>query len=232
MDNQEDLLPLSALQHFIYCPRQCALIHIEQQWSENRFTAEGRGMHQRAHEGGSQSRGDVRTAAGVRLVSRALGLIGQADVLEFHMAEGETGESGQKEVIPLSGSEGLWRPFPVEYKRGRPKKHRADEVQLCAQAMCLEEMLGVYILSGALFYGATRRRNQVVFTAELRKLTEETAIKLHKFIDEGITPPPAYEPAKCQRCSLLDLCQPQAGYIRSIGRYIEEMIAPADEKTA
>ena len=155
----EDLLPLSALQHYLFCPRQCALIHVERQWFENRFTAEGKMMHERVDREGDMQRGAVRVEYGLRLVCRELGLSGQADVVEFHKSE-KMQETGL--------------PYPVEYKRGRPKKDDSDRVQLCAQALCLEEMYQTHIARGALFYGKTRRRQVVTFDSEIRDLTLKT----------------------------------------------------------
>ncbi|HMO50374.1 MAG TPA: CRISPR-associated protein Cas4 [Kiritimatiellia bacterium] len=197
MYDEADLLPLSALQHLMFCERQCALIHIEQAWEENRLTAEGRVMHERAHDGGSESRGGVRIARGLRIRSLRLGLIGQADVVEF----------------PKDGP-----PFPVEYKRGKPKAHRADEVQLCAQAMCLEEMLETPVPCGALFYGQTRRRTDVAFDDALRGLTENAAARLHRLIAGGKTPAPVYEKKKCTACSLKAVCLPEA--TSTVSRYL------------
>lgn len=224
MYHDDNLLPISALQHLIYCPRQCALIHLEQVWSENLFTAEGRVLHDKVHDGGTESRGDKRSAAGVRLVSLHLGLTGQADVVEFHKSIEVTDENGKTIAVRLPGAKGLWKPLPVEYKRGKPKKHQADEVQLCAQAMCLEEMLKVNIPAGALFYGATRRRQEAAFTNQLREITEYAARNLHELILKGITPPPQYNKAKCDRCSLLDACRPQTGERQSVARYIKLMV--------
>ena len=232
MYTDDNLHPISALQHLLYCPRQCALIHVEQAWSENLFTAEGRVIHDKVHDGGTESRGDKRTAAGVRLVSLRLGLTGQADVVEFHKSPEATGENGQPIAVRLPGVKGLWKPFPVEYKRGKPKTHQADEVQLCAQAMCLEEMLKVVIPSGALFYGSTRRRLDVSVTPELRAQTEDAAKRLHALIVSGITPPPQYNAAKCERCSLLEICRPQTGERRSVARYIKRMISDPSEEAA
>lgn len=155
---EADLIPLSALQHYVFCPRQCALIHIEQQWAENRYTAEGRVLHNKAHAPGRETRRHVKTLRAVPIRSFQLGVSGVADVIELHE--------------DLSGE---LKPIPVEYKRGRPKAHRADEVQLCAQAMALEEMFGMQIHEGALFYGKTRRRKCVVFDAELHALTVRVA---------------------------------------------------------
>ena len=190
--SEDDLIQLSALQHFMFCERQCALIHIEQLWSENLFTAEGRVMHDKVDTANRESRGNIRIEYGVPMRSLWLGLIGKADVIEFHKKD-----------------DGTWLPFPVEYKRGKPKMDDCDKVQLCAQAICLEEMLNIEILEGALFYGQTRRREDVVFDKALRTATEEAAKKVHELIESGITPKAEYS-AKCKKCSLLELCLPKA----------------------
>ena len=213
---EDDLLPISALQHLIFCERQCALIHIEQIWTENRFTAEGRIMHERVHEAAAESRGDVRIVRGLRLRSLALGLIGVADVVEF-----QRDDAG----IALDGRSGRWRAFPVEYKRGKPKPDRCDEVQLCAQAMCLEEMLGCTIPAGALFYGTTRRRKDVVLDGHLREVTTGTARRLHELLDSGITPPAIHE-KKCQNCSLFSTCMPEVtNGSKSVRAYLQSATA-------
>jgi CRISPR-associated exonuclease Cas4 len=207
---EDDLLPLSALQHLQFCERQCALIHVEQVWADNRLTVEGSHLHRRADSGEAESRGGVRTERGVALRSLRLGLIGKADVVEFHC----TG--------------GVWLPFPVEYKRGKPKHDRSDEVQLCAQALCLEEMLRVEIVGGALFYGTTRRREDVAFDASLRGATEDAAARLHALIASGVTPRAVREP-KCDSCSLLNLCLPPAPRRtrRSVAAYLDDALGPA-----
>jgi CRISPR-associated exonuclease Cas4 len=200
---EDDLLPLSALQHLLFCERQAALIHLERMWAENRLTVEGRQLHERVDSAPGESRGDVRLARALPLRSLRLGLTGKADLVEIHrLPAGEPGAA-------LPGVPGAWRPFPVEYKRGRPKPHHADEVQLCAQALCLEEMLETPVPAGALFYGQTRRRHDVSFGDSLRRETEEAAVRLHRLIGSGITPPPIREP-KCDQCSLIDLCLPEA----------------------
>jgi CRISPR-associated exonuclease Cas4 len=205
--DQDELIQLSSLQHFIFCPRQCALIHIEQVWTENLFTAEGRLMHERAHDGGSEVRGEVRTDRGLAIRSLRLGLSGMADVVEFHQQP-----------------DGSWLPFPVEYKLGKPKADDCDTVQLCAQAICLEEMLNVAIPCGALFYGKTRRRLDVVFDARLREKTEETAGIVRALIESGKTPEPEYS-KKCDSCSLLAQCLPKTmGKRRSVKRYLTRML--------
>lgn len=184
---EDTLIPLSALQHHLFCPRQNALIHIERLWAEDAATAEGKLLHERVDSGEADSRPGVRVARGLALRSLALGVAGKADAVEFR---------GRPP-----------KPFPVEYKRGKPKAHRADEVQLCAQAICLEEAFGTTILEGALFYGVTRRRQPVAFDAGLRALTTEVAASARAMIASGLTPPPVKTPA-CRRCSLESLCQP------------------------
>jgi len=247
-----DLLPISALQHLVFCVRQCMLIHLELAWSENRHTAEGRLLHERVHERQSGTEHGIPVARGLRLVSYRLGLSGVADFVEYHPATdpplsplSEEGSGAAPPVSPLvkggsdldpprsplgrggrgvelPGRAGRWVPYPVEYKRGRPKAHDADAVQLCAQAMCLEEMLQTGVPAGALFYGQTRRRAPVVFTAELRGRVEQLAARLHELFDSGVTPPSEPGP-KCKLCSLKDDCLPQrpasaTGYLRRMVR--------------
>jgi CRISPR-associated exonuclease Cas4 len=204
-------IPISALQHAVYCLRQAALIHIERVWAENRFTAEGRVLHDVAHEAGSRKSRGVRRVTALPLACRRLNIAGVADVVEFHAGlDGETA-------------------FPIEYKRGKPKLHRADEVQLCAQALCLEEMTGRPVPEGALFYGETKRRVAVPFDAELRKLTEDTALAFGALVAEGRTPPPVWKASRCRACSLIELCRPQAVTKSAVGfrrRAIEAALAP------
>jgi CRISPR-associated exonuclease Cas4 len=190
--DEGDLIPLSALQHYLFCPRQCALIHVEQAWAENRFTAEGRVLHEATAEVGAEKRRGVRVVTAMPLVSRRLGVSGIADLVEMH-----------------HDRDGSWLPFPVEYKRGKPKAHRADEVQLCAQAMAIEEMFGVTLEEGALFYGETRRRLGVSLNAGLRQLTAEVAHAAHHMLGSGSTPPAVFEKRKCTNCSLREICQPK-----------------------
>ena len=205
---EEDLLPISALQHLAFCERQWALIYLEQQWTENRFTAEGRVLHERADEQETESRQDLRIARGLRIHSLRLGLVGIADVVEFtRLAEGEA-DTRRPSGVVLRGVSGLWQPMPVEYKRGRPKPDVTDEVQLCAQALCLEEMLATIVDRGAIFYGRPRRRTEVVFDDDLRRTTEELCARLHQMYRKGLTPTVAFS-RKCDNCSLLDACQPK-----------------------
>jgi len=203
----DDLVPLSALQHHLFCPRQCALIHVERQWAENALTAEGRVAHAAVHAPGAERRKGVKVVTGMPLRSRALGLVGVADVVELHATEG-----------------GLV-PVPIEHKRGRPKAHRADEVQLCAQGLCLEEMLGVAVPGGALFYGQTRRRLDVAFDAGLRALTEAVAGEVRALLAEGRTPVAIYEAKRCDSCSLLGICRPKAMQRpRAVGAWLHGLI--------
>ncbi|RJQ46691.1 MAG: CRISPR-associated protein Cas4 [Nitrospiraceae bacterium] len=202
--DENELIHLAALNQYAYCPRRCALIHIEQLWEENLFTAEGKVMHEKVDTANRESRGKIRIEYGVPLRSLRLGLIGKADVVEFHKKD-----------------DGAWLPFPVEYKRGKPKLDDSDKVQLCAQAICLEEMLGGNIPSGAIFYGQTRRRMEVVFDNVLRMETEETAKKVHELIESGITPKAEYS-AKCKKCSLLELCLPKVS--RKASKYLLSVV--------
>jgi CRISPR-associated exonuclease Cas4 len=218
MLSDADLVPLSALQHYLFCPRQCALIHIERLWAENVLTAEGRILHEQSERPGQASRGERRIVQSMPIRSRALGVAGVADVVE------------------LTREGGRWRPYPVEYKRGRPKAHRADEVQLCAQALCLEEMFGVPVPAGALFYGKVRRRHVVAFDEELCALTREVATATRGLLAAGRTPPPVYEARRCDTCSLLQLCRPKRlarpGPVASwLRRRIEEAEPPTEPTT-
>lgn len=206
--DEDDLAMLSALQHYLFCPRRCALVYIEQQWQENLFTAEGRLLHERVHTSGRESRRNLRVEFDVPIRSLRLGIIGRADIVEFHRQE-----------------DGRWQPLPVEYKRGRAKKDDTDRVQLCAQALCLEEMLGCSIPEGALYYGMKKRRTPVVFDAALREKTSNTAQLLHALLSAGLTPPPNYS-KRCESCSLLSLCLPKVTARKRVGTYLHKMVGP------
>ncbi len=208
--SDEDLLPLSALQHFLFCERQCALIHIEQVWAENVYTIEGELLHKRAHSADREKRPGKRTEFGMPIRSLELGLSGKTDAVEY-AADGSI--------------------LVVEYKRGRPKRGNADEVQLCAQAMCLEEMRGKPVLEGALYYGKVRRRKAVTFNAERRQLTKQTAIRLHELVISAITPHPIYDKSKCPRCSLLSYCMPKKmGNAPSVMSYLARTLREEQEQ--
>ena len=209
---EEDFLQLSGLQHFKFCRRQWALIHIEDQWHENYFTVDGSLLHETAHNAEArESRGDLLILRGLPVFSRTLGVSGQCDVVEFHR---------DPEGVPLQGREGLWRPFPVEYKRGKPKAHSADELQLCAQAMCLESMLCCDVPEGALYYGEIRRRERVRFTDDLRSQVKALLAQMHELYQRGYTP--RVKPTKsCNACSLKELCLPKLLKNRSVSAYLK-----------
>ncbi|MBT9175051.1 MAG: hypothetical protein DDT22_00725 [candidate division WS2 bacterium] len=208
MYSEDEFLPLSTIQHFIFCKRQCALIHIEQLWSENVLTAQGRMMHENVNEEHVEKRKDIRIERGVAIHSFELGLSGKADVVEFHRLKN-----------------GTWIPFPVEYKRGKPKVDDCDKVQLCAQVICLEEMMNINIPNSAIFYGKTRRRLDVQVDESLRQKTKEAAKQLHSFIQAGVTPPPVYSP-KCESCSFVDECLPKIlGRKTSVKEYLRRLIS-------
>lgn len=220
MFSEDDLLPISALQHLAFCERQWALIHIEQAWAENVLTAEGHLLHDRAHEDETETRGDMRIARGLRIHSLRLGLVGTMDVVEFIRESDRVYDQDNKTAIHLRDVDGFWRPVPVEYKRGKPKPDNCDKIQLCAQALCLEEMLDVIIPSGAIFYGRPRRRLTVEFDSFLRRETEALAVRLHELQSLGKTPLPVYS-KKCANCSLADICKPKRMGARSTSsRYV------------
>ena len=217
------------MQHLLFCERQCALIHLEQLWAENALTITGKQLHEKADGGRATRRaGRPKVTRSLPLRSLTLGIYGKADIVEFHAptptdTPPASSDVGTDDSAPPSGrpasadlsppaasaSARSRIPFPVEYKRGKPKKNRCDEVQLCAQALCLEEMLGVPVPAGAIFYGVTRRRSEVAFDDGLRTLTRQTIDRLHAMLASGVTPRAKRE-KKCERCSLLHLCLPEA----------------------
>ena len=200
--SEDQLLPISALQHLLFCERQCALIHVEQVWAENHLTILGQHLHRKAHQERHETQQGVRAARGLALCSHQLGLVGKADVVEFHADQ----------VIP------------VEYKRGRPKRDDSDRVQLCAQAMCLEEMLSMRIASGEIFYGQKRRRVAIEFDQRLRDVTSESALRLHQLFRLRETPKARREP-KCESCSLVLLCLPgTTGLQRSASQVFDRFL--------
>ena len=224
---ESELLPLSGLQHLAYCERQWALIHLEQTWVENRLTVEGRHLHERADKPGGKSRRDLRIVRGLAIHSLRLGLSGRADVVEFHRPATDSSASSPNDSderdfdVLLMDLRGRWQPFPVEYKRGKPKRGNCDRVQLCAQALCLEEMLGASIPAGALFYGQTRRRQDVAFEIALRTETERLAARMQELFRAGVTPLMPYESKRCDHCSLYDRCLPKTtGSVRSVAAYL------------
>jgi len=220
----EELVPLSGLQHLAYCERQWALIHLEGQWTENRFTVEGNIMHERTDQTDTEVRSDTRIARGLRLRSLRLGLVGKADVVEFHRVTEQPNGQGSATSVRLRGASGRWRPYPVEYKRGRPKRERCDEVQLCAQALCLEEMLCTTIKRGALFYGQRRRRKEVELDQPLRQETERLTRRLHQLMSDGHTPRPPAGRQRCRNCSLRSVCLPNAASGGSAEHYLRSYL--------
>ncbi len=179
--------PLSALNHLLFCPRRCALLRIEGVWIDNVHTVEGTHSHRRVHASpaDSENEGGVRSVRGLWLSSHRLRIVGVADLVEFRP-----------------------QPFPVEYKKGRRRRWDNDDVQLCAQAMCLEEMLGVEVPAGAIFHLRSKRRREVLFDAALRRKTEETAVRLHELLASGVTPPPIND-RRCKECSVNAACLPE-----------------------
>lgn len=211
---EEDYLLLSGIQHYAFCPRQWALIHIEEQWNENYLTAGGRILHNKAHNGEStEKRGDLIIFRGLKVCSSGLGISGECDIVEFHKSD---------RGVPLKGYSGLWQPYPVEYKRGKSKLDDCDRLQLCAQAVCLEEMLCAKIESGALFYGEPRRREVVPFTPELRAKLTEMVATMHGLFSRKYTPKAVRE-KYCRSCSIKDLCLPGLGESAktSVKKYLE-----------
>jgi CRISPR-associated exonuclease Cas4 len=213
---EDEYLQLSGIQHFTYCRRRFSLIYIEQLWVENYLTADGRFMHDRAHNDKIiEKRGDIITMRAIKIASHSLGLSGECDVVEFHASD---------EGVPLAKRKGLWLPYPVEYKRGSGISEDADSMQLCAQAICLEEMLGCEIESGALFYGENRRRTVIAFTDDLRKAVKIAADEMHEIYERGYTP--KVKPGKkCGRCSLADLCLPELDKTLSPIEYLSERLS-------
>ena len=210
--SDDELLQLSGLQHFLFCRRQWALIHIENIWSENYRTMDGDVMHQRAHsEMLTEKRGDTVITRGMAVVSRSLGVSGQCDVVEFKKSE---------EGVSIFGWDEKWLPFPVEYKRGQPKDGNFDAAQLCCQAMCLEEMLLCRIPSGALYYGETRRRTDIVFDEVLRGEVTAAIEEMHQLYIRGYTP--KVKPQKgCSTCSIKEQCLPSLTRTKTVTEYLE-----------
>jgi CRISPR-associated exonuclease Cas4 len=213
--SEEDYLMLSGIQHFAFCRRQWALIHIEQQWAENYRTTAGELMHKKAHsETSVERRGNLLIMRGLRIASEELGVSGQCDVVEFHQV---------KAGIEISGYDGNWKVVPVEYKRGTEKEGCEDEVQLCAQAMCLECMLLTEIPKGFLFYGENKRRTEVIFDEELRLQVKKICHEMHEMYKRGYTPK-VKTSRKCRSCSLNNFCVPKLNKNLDVEKYIAEKV--------
>ena len=214
MYRDDDYLALSGVQHFAFCRRQWALIHIDQAWSDNNLTMQGNIAHERTHnEGLREKRGDILIVRGMFVRSPSLGIVGKCDVVEFH--KDATGH-------PLCGEEGLWRPVPVEYKHGRTKIGNEDRLQLCCQAMCLEEMFAIDIAEGFLYYASTHSRERVDFTEALRIEVNEAVLEMHHLYSRRHIPK-VRPSSSCKACSLINLCVPKAMKI-SVADYIDEMV--------
>lgn len=213
--NEDDFLMLSGIQHYAFCPRQWALIHIEQQWDENYFTITGNIMHEKVHDASQiEKRKNVIITRGMSIFSRELGISGNCDVVEFHLDENG---------IPLSNYEGKYQPIPVEYKRGKPKEHDADVLQLCAQAICLEEMLVCDIPRGYLFYGEIKRRMEILFDNVLRENVRSSFKRMHELFDRKYTPKIKIS-KQCQSCSLNNICIPDLNKKTSVNAYIKRRL--------
>lgn len=212
---EDDFLMLSGIQHFTFCQRQWALIHIEQQWEENYFTVMGNIMHERVHDKEfTEKRKNVVITRGMPVFSRILGVRGDCDVVEFHK---------NKNGIALANYEGTYQPIPVEYKRGKPKVHDADILQLCAQALCLEEMLVCKIDKGFLYYGQTRQRTEVIFDEELRQKVASSFERMHQLYEKKHTPKVKVSKA-CKSCSLAELCLPKLNKKLSVAEYLNRSL--------
>jgi len=211
----EDYLMLSGIQHFCFCKRQWALIHIEQQWSDNLLTVEGDILHKNVHDiGFDEKRGDKIVVRGMAINSVELGVSGLCDVVEFMRSE---------DGVSIFGREGKYKVIPVEYKRGKPKENDADRLQLAAQAICLEEMLCCKIEKGFLYYGEIRRREEIVFDDEIRQKTVSMIKEMHGYFERGYTPK-TKRTKSCNACSLKDICLPGLQKNISAGKYIRERL--------
>jgi CRISPR-associated exonuclease Cas4 len=216
MYSEDDLLPISALAQLVFCERRAGLILLEGLWEDNVSTAEGTLLHEQTHQGSVESRHGWRVTRGLWLRSFKLGVYGRADVVEFHQPETE-----EESALPQETEVG-WQPLLVEYKRGRLRREASFEVQLCAQAMCLEEMLGIEVKSGMIYYGKTRRRLEIKLGAELRQHTAAAAQRLHELVDNAKTPRAVFRP-KCRACSLREVCLPTAmSPKKSVRRYLRQ----------
>ena len=223
MYDDDQMLMLSGIQHYMFCPRQWALIHIEQQWDENRLTAEGQLLHQNVDNPAyRQKNGDNITLRAVHIASHTLGLYGVTDAIELLPSDNQTN------AIKHPRYPGFWKPYPVEYKRGHRKPDERDEVQLAAQVICLEEMYGIHIPEAALFYHEVRHRDAVKIDEHLRQWTYELSEAMHRTFESGFTPE-AEEKRGCRSCSLIDICAPELRKKTSVAYYLKKTL---DEETA
>ncbi len=235
MFSEDDFIQLSSLQHYVFCRRQCALIHVEDVWSENVYTVRGGILHEKVDTDTYETRGTLKTVRGLRIHSSRLGIVGRADVVEFRKPAPEAhpsptdgwlalDESSHRPSAEKDGSAKL-EVMPIEFKAGQPKDDISDKVQLCAQALCLEEMLTTSVKLGAFFYGRIRRRVQVEIDDELRKQTEEIIAAVHDLVSRKHVPVARYM-EKCKRCSLEEICQPKAMNEPKLHAYIKTLYQP------
>ena len=214
MFSDEDLLQISGLQHLMFCERRWALIYMEMEWEENVRTVEGKQLHESVHKQGASTRSGVRVARGLRLRSLSLGLTGQADLVEFHASD---------DGAPIPGLSGRWLPYPVEYKRGRKRYENADEAQLCAQALCLEEMLGVTVLKGAIFYGQPRKRSEIDLYFALRGEVSRLCSRARELYSNQTIPSPRLG-RHCSNCSIEDICMPNLAAVDKSAEYVTGLL--------
>lgn len=223
MYSEDDYIQLSGIQHFAFCKRQWGLVYLEQQWLENLKTAEGRIVHERAHDSfSSEKRGNLIISRGIQISSKELGISGECDVVEFHRSDPE---SAQSAYIPEYDD--YFKVIPIEYKRGTPKTEEFDRLQLCAQALCLEEMLCVDIPQGCIYYAETKRRQKVEFTDSLRNNVRNIISQIHDYTSRGTTPS-AKRTKSCNACSVKDICLPQLEKKKSAKEYIMSAISDAE----
>lgn len=218
--SEDDYLMISGIQHFKFCRRQWALIHIEQQWEENVHTVIGELMHKKAHDPYlTEKRKDTLIVRALPVSSKVLGASGECDIVEFHKCE---------DGISLYGHRGVYSVYPVEYKKGKPKESVEDQLQLTAQAMCLEEMFSTEITEGAIFYGETRRRETIMFSAELRNEVKKIFQEMHQYYERGYTPEVKRSKA-CNACSLNEICLPKLEKTGTVKSYMERMLMEDDK---
>lgn len=225
---ESDYIMISALQHVAVCPRQCALIHSEQLWEDNRWSAEGELLHQRVDKGGEEKRGELITTRSVRLSHPELGITGIADMVEFRKWNPQSKDSPPQQEALLTTTElphrrGRWIPCPVEYKRGKSKLEDWDRVQLCAQTLCLESMYKIRIDHAALWYDSTKSREWVTLHESLREKTLSLIAQAHELLRSGITPPPVYDRRRCSACSLYEVCRPRDYNPQRLERYHQSL---------
>lgn len=225
--HEDDYIQISALQHYVFCPRQCGLIHVEDAWTDNMFTVRGEILHEKVDTDTYETRGTKKTVRGLRIHSARLGIVGRCDVVEFYdRVEGRlpqrTSVEGHVQHSSSSTEDDLLQVLPVEFKSGEPKEDISDKVQLCAQVLCLEEMLTTTITQGAFFYGKIRRRNIIEIDESLRKQTEDIITAVHEMVTRKKIPPAEYS-QKCRNCSLEELCMPKAMNEKKLRMYMREL---------